>query len=62
MQFMNNLYAFKMEGKVKHDDAPDSMAQLCEFKYETMFSAAVIESPIYGESNDGKRCEELQTP
>ena len=45
-QFMNNLYAFKMEGKVKHDDAPDSMAQLCEFKNETMFSAAVIESPI----------------
>jgi hypothetical protein len=45
-QFMNNLYAFKMEGKVKHDDAPDSMAQLCELKAETMFSAAVIESPI----------------
>ena len=45
-QFMNNLYAFKMEGKVKHDDAPDSMAQLCEMKLKGMFSADIYDSPI----------------
>lgn len=31
-QFMQNLFSFKMEGEVKHDDAPDSMAQLCNMK------------------------------
>lgn len=30
--FMKNILAFKIEGKVKHDDAPDSMAQLCDAK------------------------------
>lgn len=33
-QFMQNLFSFKMEGEVKHDDAPDSMAQLCDMKIE----------------------------
>lgn len=28
--FMQNLYAFKLVGKNKHDDAPDSLAQLCD--------------------------------
>lgn len=27
-QFMTNLFAFTMEGKVKHDDAPDSLAMV----------------------------------
>lgn len=31
-QFMRNLFSFTMEGKVKHDDAPDSLAQLCDMK------------------------------
>lgn len=31
-KFMQNIYTFKMEGKVKHDDGPDSMAQLCMMK------------------------------
>lgn len=31
-KFMQNMFSFKMEGKVKHDDAPDSMAQLCMMK------------------------------
>lgn len=31
-KFMNNIFVFKMEGKVKHDDGPDSMAQLCAMK------------------------------
>lgn len=45
-QFMNNLYGFKMEGKVKHDDAPDSMAQLCEMKMQGIYNAVVYDSPI----------------
>lgn len=31
--FMRNMREFKMEGKVTHDDAPDSMSQLCEMKF-----------------------------
>ena len=31
-KFMGNIFSFKMEGKVKHDDGPDSMAQLCAMK------------------------------
>jgi hypothetical protein len=29
---MNNLYAFKIVGKNKNDDAPDSMAMLSEVR------------------------------
>lgn len=32
-KFMQNIFSFKMEGKNPHDDAPDSMAQLCEMKF-----------------------------
>jgi hypothetical protein len=45
-KFMMNLYAFKMEGKVKHDDAPDSMAQLCEMKNAYVGGTRVINSPF----------------
>lgn len=31
-KFMQNIFSFKMEGKVKNDDGPDSMAQLCMMK------------------------------
>lgn len=31
-KFMQNLFSFKMYGKNKNDDAPDSMAQLCDMK------------------------------
>lgn len=31
-KFMQNIFSFKMEGKNPHDDAPDSMAQLCDMK------------------------------
>ncbi len=34
-KFMQNIFSFKMEGKVKHDDGPDSMAQLCMMKVST---------------------------
>lgn len=45
-QFMNNLYSFKMEGKVKHDDAPDSMAQLCEMRKLASYHVDIYDSPI----------------
>ena len=45
-QFMSQLYQFKMDGKVKHDDAPDSLAQLCELKNETTYRAMIYDSPI----------------
>lgn len=45
-KFMQNIFSFKMEGKVKHDDAPDSMAQLCMMKIETVLKAQVIDSPM----------------
>lgn len=41
-KFISNLYTFKMEGKVKHDDAPDSMAQLCMMKLGNMASVQIM--------------------
>lgn len=38
--FMNNVHAFKYEGKVKHDDAPDSLAMAIDMAF---FSVANIE-------------------
>lgn len=37
-QFMQNLYSFKIMGKNKNDDAPDSMAQLVEMKEDSVGS------------------------
>lgn len=31
--FMQNLYSFKVTGKNKHDDAPDSLAMACDMVY-----------------------------
>lgn len=45
-KFIQNLYSFKMEGKVKNDDAPDSMAQLCMMKLGVATKAQVIDSPM----------------
>lgn len=38
--FMNNVYAFKVMGKVKHDDAPDSLAMAIDMAF---FPTANIE-------------------
>ena len=38
--FMNNVFAFKVVGKVKHDDAPDSLAMAIDMAF---FSVANIE-------------------
>lgn len=40
--FMKNMRDFKMEGKVAHDDAPDSMSQLCEMKFEKRRQAVIM--------------------
>lgn len=45
-RFITNLFEFKMEGKVKNDDAPDSMALLCEMKVNTKRMTRIIDSPI----------------
>lgn len=44
--FLKNMRDFKMEGRVKHDDAPDSMAQLCEMKFERRRKTIIMQSPI----------------
>lgn len=45
--FMKNMREFKMEGKVKHDDAPDSMAQLCDMKFgENKNSVEAAQNPF----------------
>lgn len=41
--FLKNMREFKMEGKVKNDDAPDSMAQLCDMKFERRRKTVIME-------------------
>lgn len=36
-EFMANLFSFTMQGRNEHDDAPDSLAQLCDMKMENKF-------------------------
>lgn len=45
-KFMQNLWSFKKEGKVKHDDGPDSMAQLCMMKYGTTAKVTATKNPF----------------
>lgn len=45
-RFISNLFEFKMEGRVKHDDAPDSMAQLCDMKLVKRGGTLVVNSPF----------------
>ena len=45
-KFITNLYEFKMEGKVKHDDAPDSLAQLCDMKIKKSQVTMIYNSPF----------------
>ena len=35
-RFMQNVFSFKMQGKNKHDDAPDSLKQACEMAFSPM--------------------------
>ena len=46
-KFMTNLYSFTINGKNKHDDAPDSLAMLADFVKNTGVRVArIIKSPI----------------
>ena len=44
-KFMENLFSFKMAGRNQHDDAPDSMAQLCNMMILPTQYATVVNSP-----------------
>ena len=46
-QFMTNLYSFKITGKNKNDDAPDSMAQLVEMRDDTFGSKPQIFARLF---------------
>lgn len=43
-KFYQNILSFKTEGKVKHDDAPDSVAQLCDMIYGNKRKRATVEA------------------
>lgn len=46
-KFMQNIYSFKMEGEVKHDDAPDSMAMLCDMKlFRSLAKVQIAKRPF----------------
>ena len=44
-KFMECLFSFKMAGRNQHDDAPDSMAQLCDMLIVPQQFATIIASP-----------------
>ena len=45
-QFMRNLQSFTMSGKNKHDDAPDSLAGLCDMIHRANRTAVVFARPF----------------
>ena len=48
-KFYQYILSFKTEGKNKHDDAPDSIAQLCDMIYgekRRTRTAEIISSPV----------------
>lgn len=44
--FMQNVYAFSMTGKNKHDDAPDSLAMACDLAFGRSRKAEIFHRPI----------------
>lgn len=44
-KFMECIFSFKMAGRNQHDDAPDSMAQLCDMLIVPQQFATIIASP-----------------
>lgn len=44
--FMRNLHSFVMLGKNKHDDAPDSLAGLCDMIHRANKAAVVFQRPF----------------
>lgn len=47
-KFMNNIFSFKMEGKVKNDDGPDSMAQICVMKIGSAAKVQILSRSALG--------------
>jgi predicted phage terminase large subunit-like protein len=45
-KFVQNIYEFNKEGKVKHDDAPDSLAMLCDMKYNSCGKVTATKNPF----------------
>lgn len=45
-KFMSNIYEYNAEGTAKHDDAPDSMAMLCDMRLKMTFGTKIVNSPI----------------
>lgn len=45
-KFMQNVFSFKLNGKNKHDDAPDSLAQLCDMRSESYAVCEAFERPF----------------
>lgn len=47
--FMNNIFSFTVNGKNKHEDAPDSLSQLCDFLNCSGAKVTAIRNPYsYG--------------
>jgi len=44
--FMRNLHSFTMTGKNKHDDAPDSLAGLCDMIHRAACKPRIIDRPF----------------
>ena len=44
--FMQNVYSFKMFGKNKHDDAPDSLAMAVDMAFERAQKVQVFKRPF----------------
>ena len=44
--FMSNVFAFQIEGTNKHDDAPDSLAQLVDMRDSVGMSVKLLKRPF----------------
>lgn len=45
-KFMQNVFSFKLNGKNKHDDAPDSLGQLCDMRAGSYAVCEAMERPF----------------
>lgn len=45
-KFMQNVFSFKLNGKNKHDDAPDSLGMLCDMRMGSYAVCKVMQRPF----------------
>lgn len=45
-KFMQNVFSFKLNGKNKHDDAPDSLGMLCDMRMGSYAACEAMERPF----------------